>query len=464
MNKTQNNKQIRNIAVILAGGVGSRMGYSTPKQFYKVAGKTVIEHTIDAFESHSGIDEIAVVMNETCIDRMEDIILRNKWQKLKKLLKGGAERYMSTLSAIESYENEEVNLIFHDAVRPLVSRRIIDDVIIALADHEAIDVAVPATDTIIEVNAAGDTISSIPPRAFLRRGQTPQAFRLSVIKEAYRRALQDPAFVSTDDCGTVIKYLPEVPVYVVPGEESNMKLTYKEDSYLLDKLFQLKGTTVHGDADFAQLNGKVIAVFGGNSGIGEEIVKLATENGAKVYSFSRSTTGTDIADAESVRKSIQDIADKEGQIDYVVNSAAILMKEPLMTMNPEAIKAIINTNYWGMVNVAMASYEWLKKSNGQLLLFTSSSYTRGRAFYSLYSSTKAAAVNFAQALAQEWDSDGIRINVINPERTKTPMRVKNFGVEPDNTLLKADDVARVSLCTLLSDFTGQVVDVKIKKV
>lgn len=463
MNNLQEDKHNRNIAIILAGGVGSRMGYSTPKQFYKVAGKTVIEHTIDAFESHSGIDEIAVVMNETCIDQMEDIILRNKWQKLKKLLKGGAERYMSTLSAIESYNDEEVNLIFHDAVRPLVSRRVIDDVITALTEHEAIDVAVPATDTIIEVNTTGDTISSIPPRAFLRRGQTPQAFRLSIIKEAYRRALQDPAFVSTDDCGTVIKYMPEIPVYVVPGEESNMKLTYKEDSYLLDKLFQLKGTTVHGNADLSQLNCKVIAVFGGNSGIGEEIVKIATANGAKVYSFSRSTTGTDIADAESVRKSIQGIVEKEGHIDYVVNSAAILLKEPLMTMSQAAIKAIINTNYWGMVNVAMASYESLKKSNGQLLLFTSSSYTRGRAFYSLYSSTKAAAVNFAQALAQEWDSDGIRINVINPERTKTPMRVKNFGVEPDNTLLKADDVAKVSLCTLLSDFTGQVVDVKIKK-
>lgn len=439
------------------------MGYSTPKQFYKVAGKTVIEHTIDAFETHSGIDEIAVVMNEACIDRMEDIILHNKWHKLKKLLKGGAERYMSTLSAVESYDGEEVNLIFHDAVRPLVSRRIIDDVLVALKDHEAIDVAVPATDTIIEVNDAGDTISSIPPRAMLRRGQTPQAFRLSVIKEAYRRALQDSSFVSTDDCGTVIKYMPEVPVYVVYGEESNMKLTYKEDSYLLDKLFQLKGTSVHGDADFSQLKDKVIAVFGGNSGIGEEIVKMATENGAKVYSFSRSTTGTDIADAESVKKSIRDVAEKEGKIDYVVNSAAILTKEPLMAMEPDTIKAIINTNYWGMVNVAMASYEWMKRSNGQLLLFTSSSYTRGRAFYSLYSSTKAAAVNFAQALAQEWDSDGIRINVINPERTKTPMRVKNFGVEPDNTLLKADQVARVSLCTLLSDFTGQVVDVKINR-
>lgn len=455
---------MKNIAVVLAGGVGSRMGDATPKQFYKVAGKTVIEHTIDAFEKHRGIDEIAVVMNASCIDRMEDIILHNHWSKLKKLLKGGAERYMSSLSAIESYAGEEVNLIFHDAVRPLVSNRVIDDVIAALAEHEAIDVAVPATDTIIEIDASGERIAAIPPRASLRRGQTPQAFRLSIIREAYRRALQDKNFVSTDDCGTVIKYMPEVPIYVVAGEETNMKLTYKEDTYLLDKLFQLKGTTVHDDTDFSQMKGKVLAVFGGNSGIGEELVRLAAEAGAKVYSFSRSSTGTDITDKASVSKALHDVAAKEGRIDYVVNSAALLIKEPLMTMKSEDISTIINTNYCGMVNVAMAAYEYLRESRGQLLLYTSSSYTRGRAFYSLYSSTKAAAVNFAQALAQEWDPEGIRINVINPERTKTPMRVKNFGVEPDNTLLTAKEVAVASLNTLLSDFTGQVVDVKIKKV
>ena len=69
-------------------------------------------------------------------------------------------------------------------------------------------------------------------------------------------------------------------------------------------------------------------------------------------------------------------------------------------------------------------------------------------------------MNFMQAIAQEWENDGIRVNVINPERTKTPMRVKNFGIEPDNTLLKAEVVAEVSLRTLLADFTGQVIDVK----
>ena len=113
-----------------------------------------------------------------------------------------------------------------------------------------------------------------------------------------------------------------------------------------------------------------------------------------------------------------------------------------------------------MVNVALAAHDHLAKSGGKLIFFTSSSYTRGRAFYSIYSSTKAAIVNFVQAIAQEWDADGIAVNCINPERTKTPMRVKNFGTEPDDTLLKSETVAQATVATLLTDYTGQVIDVR----
>ena len=83
--------------------------------------------------------------------------------------------------------------------------------------------------------------------------------------------------------------------------------------------------------------------------------------------------------------------------------------------------------------------------------------------YSIYSATKAAVVNLVQALAEEWSNDKIRINCINPERTKTPMRVRNFGNEPEGTLLDAASVADASLKTLISDLTGQVFDVRIKK-
>ncbi len=454
-----------NVAIILAGGVGSRLGYSTPKQFLKVAGKTVIEHTIDVFDKNGLIDEIAVVIHPSYVDEMEGIVVRNQWKKVKRILKGGNERYMSTLSAIEAYKGcGDCNMIFHDAVRPLVNNRIIKDVVEALEKYDAVDVAVPATDTIIEVDEEGRYIDKIPKRKLLRRGQTPQAFKYDVVARAYEKALKDPDFVSTDDCGTVVKYLPEVKTYVVEGEESNMKLTYKEDLFLLDKLFQLRSTTLHEETDFAQFKGKVIAVFGGNSGIGKELVDMARRNGAEVFSFSRSTTDTDISQRDNVEKALAEVAEKcNGRIDFVVDSAAILSKEPLITMDEKFIDTIIRTNYDGMVNVAMAAFPYLKKSHGQLLLYTSSSYTRGRAMYSIYSSTKAAAVNFMQALAQEWDCYGIRVNVINPERTNTPMRTKNFGIEPPETLLKAEEVAEVSLKTLLLDITGQVVDVKIKK-
>lgn len=450
---------IRNIAIVLAGGVGSRLGLSTPKQFFKVAGKMVIEHTLDTFERNPHIDEIVIVSNPVYVSDVENIVLRNGWTKVKKILKGGKERYDSSLSAIHAYEGgEEVNLIFHDAVRPLVSQRIIDDVCEALKEYEAIDVTVPAVDTIIE--AEGDHICSIPDRSRLQRGQTPQAFRLSVIAEAYKRALNDPNFKVTDDCGVVVKYMPEVPVHLVAGEESNMKLTYKEDTFLLDKLFQLRGSAAPELLDKGPLKDKVAVVFGGSYGIGKDIADELRSAGTRVHSFSRSLTGTDVGNRKDVARALKEVADKEGSIDYVINTAGVLNKEPLCAMDYAIIQAAVQTNYMGTVNVAIEAYKYLKETHGQLVFFTSSSYTRGRAFYSIYSSTKAAIVNFVQAVSQEWESAGIRVNCINPERTKTPMRVKNFGIEPEETLLRSEVVADATVRCLLADYTGQVIDVK----
>lgn len=449
----------RNIAIILAGGVGSRLGMSTPKQFFKVAGKMVVEHTIDVFERNQHIDEIAIVSNPALVADFENIVLRNKWRKVKKILKGGAERYYSSLSAITAYQNEDANLIFHDAVRPLVSQRIIDDVVKALDTHRAVNVAVPSADTIIEVD--GDFITNIPDRSRLRRGQTPQAFDRQLIAEAYEKALKDPNFRTTDDCGVVRTYLPEEPIFVVRGEESNMKLTYREDTYMMDKLFQLKSTEPNDVQIGAEsFGGKVAVVFGGSYGIGKNIVEMLEQSGAHVHSFSRSATHTDVGDDNQVALALAAVEQKEGHIDYVINTAGVLNREPLASMEYDTILKAVQTNYMGTVNVALRARPYLQRTRGKLIFFTSSSYTRGRAFYSIYSSTKAAIVNFVQAVAQEWDADGISINCINPERTKTPMRQQNFGIEPDETLLMPERVAEATLRTLLTDCTGQVIDVR----
>jgi 2-C-methyl-D-erythritol 4-phosphate cytidylyltransferase len=451
---------LKNVAVILAGGKGVRLGNEKPKQFLKIAGKMVIEHTLEVFESHPMINEIVVVSNIDYIEKVEEIALGLGYKKLKKILIGGKERYDSSLAAIRAYDGEDINFLFHDAVRPLISHRIISDCINALEEYNVVDVAVKTTDTIIKVDSR--IISEIPDRDFLFNGQTPQCFKSGVIKLAYDKALNDPAFKATDDCGVVKRYLPDEEIYVVEGEQFNMKLTYKEDFFLLDKLFQLKSVTSQisflSEGAKAELKNKVIIVFGGTYGIGKDIVDVCNENGAKVYSYSRGK-GVDISNVSDVKRAFEEVLSREKVVNYVINTAAILEKQALHNMSYEDIIKSIQVNYLGAVILAKESYKHLSQSKGALLLYTSSSYTRGRGLYSLYSSSKAAIVNLVQALSEEWDH--ATICCINPERTKTPMRIKNFGIEPENSLLSSMKVALVSIDVLLSGFSGQVIDVKL---
>lgn len=453
---------MKNIGVILAGGSGTRLGGDLPKQLTKIAGRKVIEHTVEVFEKHPLIDEICIVVHPDCMRDVEEIVLVNGFRKVKKILLGGRERYFSSLAAINAY-TENVNLIFHDSVRPLVNQRIITDCVKALDSYGAVDTAVPTTDTIIQVNEEREIVF-VPDRSKLRNGQTPQAFRRDVIARAYELALQDPEFKTTDDCSVVLKYLPEERIYVVNGETFNIKLTYKEDAFLLDKLFQLKSVQLldgNEEFDISRLfKDKCVVIFGGNSGIGSEMASMLRKHGVTCHAFSRSN-GVHVDNAEEVRKALREAYEASGRIDFVVNCAGVLHKEPLAPMDDIRIAESIDTNLLGSIIVARESFEYLKESRGGLLFFTSSSYTRGRAFYTVYSATKAAVVNLTQGLSEEWHGDGIRVNCINPARTDTPLRRKNFGVEPPESLLKADRVALVSLKVLTTSMTGEVIDIKL---
>lgn len=231
----------KNIAVVLAGGSGRRIGGDLPKQFLQVGGRRIIEYSIEAFEKNAGIDEIAVVVNNDFVSLMEEIAAANSWSKLKHILNGGNERSDSSMSAIRAYEGIDCNLIFHDAVRPMVSQRIISDVVSALETYNSVAVAVPATDTIVKVDESGRMISEILQRQLLRCQQTPQAFRYETIEQAYKFALADPNFVATDDCGVVSRYLPNEKIFIVDGEDSNIKVTYPKELSLLENLISGKG-------------------------------------------------------------------------------------------------------------------------------------------------------------------------------------------------------------------------------
>ena len=222
---------MRHIAIILAGGMGSRVGGETPKQLLPLAdGRSILEHSVDAFEVAPSIDEIAVVMHPEWMDEAKQLCERNNWSKVQKIIPGGSERWESSWHALLAYMDEsDAALWFHDAARPFVSQRILADVAEALEQHEAVTVAVPVTDTIYMVESQKAKVESIPPRECFMRAQTPQAFHMNLVQSAYMKAVAEGDSLATDDAGIVRKYEPRHPIYIVLGEEANRKITYAED-------------------------------------------------------------------------------------------------------------------------------------------------------------------------------------------------------------------------------------------
>lgn len=260
---------MKNIAIILAGGIGARVGGALPKQLLPLAdGRTILEHAIDAFQQAECINEICLVMHPNYIDYAQQMCDNNDWDKLKHIVPGGNERWESSVNAIRVYtqayskslsewkdfnsveihpslqggdggrlDDTSVNLLLHDAARPFVSQEIIANVCQALQTHEAVVVAVPSTDTVYEMKEG--VVARIPNRATIMRAQTPQAFHLPLIAKAYAKALgvndlNEVASIqahlpATDDCGVVFNHMPQVPIHIIPGEEKNKKITYKED-------------------------------------------------------------------------------------------------------------------------------------------------------------------------------------------------------------------------------------------
>jgi 2-C-methyl-D-erythritol 4-phosphate cytidylyltransferase len=230
---------MRTVAVVLAGGSGERFGTPVPKQLLPLAGRPMIEHSVAAFERAPAVDQIMVVMAAGHAGQVRALLGTGGYAKLGNVIDGGATRTESTRCAIAELGDDECDVLFHDAARPLVSQQTIADCVAALADHRAVGVAVPSSDTIAVVSDG--LMTAMPRRDSLARCQTPQGFRLSVIRRAYQLADADPAFgelPATDDCGIVLRYLPELGVHVVPGSERNIKITYPRDLAIAEALLR----------------------------------------------------------------------------------------------------------------------------------------------------------------------------------------------------------------------------------
>jgi 2-C-methyl-D-erythritol 4-phosphate cytidylyltransferase len=243
--------RLRTVAVVLAGGIGTRMGLGRPKQLIRIAGKPILEHSIAAMQASPLVDEIVVVMVPGYLEQVRAIVAAGGYGKVSRVLEGAGTRTGSTAAALAALGEAECNVLLHDAVRPLVTQGIIAANVAALEVHRAVYTAIPSSDTVIEVDESEHRLTDVLPRHRLRRGQTPQSFRLSTIRAAYAIAAQDPDFTGTDDCTVVLRYLPQVPIAVVPGHERNLKVTRPIDLYLAERLLETTSqeSGAEGDLD-----------------------------------------------------------------------------------------------------------------------------------------------------------------------------------------------------------------------
>lgn len=225
-----------NTVAILAGGVGARAGAKEPKQFLDMCGKTLLERTIAVFEVHPRIDRIVVVSHPDYIARTEDIRANGRFRKWDATVPGGAERYLSSVAAVEACGNDSGNILIHDAARPFVSPELVDRLLDALSEVPAAIPVIPLSDTLLEVE--NNCVICAKNRNNFRLAQTPQAFRLEDFRMAAIQAKQDINICVTDDCGLFQLYFPSQKIKTIEGGKENKKLTYHSDIEDFIKIFK----------------------------------------------------------------------------------------------------------------------------------------------------------------------------------------------------------------------------------
>lgn len=229
--------------LILAGGIGSRMGSAEkPKQYLTIGGKPILIHTVEKFLLHDSFEKLIVLCPAQWMSHTKQLIQKYCSEDGERLivLEGGTTRNETIMNAITYIENEyglddDTLVVTHDSVRPFLTYRIIEENIKYGKKYGAVDTVIPATDTIVE-SVGGDVISSVPDRKTMYQGQTPQTFNAKKLKELYYSLTEEEKEILTD--ASKIFVIKGEKVYLVKGEVFNTKITYPYDLRVAEALLQ----------------------------------------------------------------------------------------------------------------------------------------------------------------------------------------------------------------------------------
>lgn len=222
-----------NIAVIIAGGVGSRMGQDLPKQFINVYDKPVLIYTLESFQKHPQVDAIELV----CIDGWNEIVWAYAKQfnitKLKWIVSGGKtgqESIRNGVYGLEGKANPDDNIIIHDGIRPLVEPSVLSDVISKCSQYGNAVTSMPYNEQIFVINEDDETTTNkYIPRETLRRVSTPQAYRFDLLDEKYHEAYEKEIGIYGSHYTNTMMVELGVTLHFAAGSDKNIKLTTKDD-------------------------------------------------------------------------------------------------------------------------------------------------------------------------------------------------------------------------------------------
>ena len=232
-----------NIAVIFAGGVGSRMhSKERPKQFLEMYNKPIIIHTLEHFQNHPMIDAIVVVCIESWIPYLKELLYKFRIGKVKSVVPGGETGQLSIFhglkAAKEIAENKRAIVLIHDGVRPLITEKLITDNIESVKMYGSAITSAKVKETILVVDEKDSSIDYVPSRNNSRVAKAPQSFWLDDILAIHEKALEKGETIWVDSCTMMQEY--GFKMHLIDGPSQNIKITTPEDFYTMRAILEAK--------------------------------------------------------------------------------------------------------------------------------------------------------------------------------------------------------------------------------
>jgi 2-C-methyl-D-erythritol 4-phosphate cytidylyltransferase len=412
---------MNNIAVILASGEGGRYGSSVPKQFVKLNGKPIIHYVLDEYIKSSLFDKILIVIN----DLRYSYLFKN--YKIK-IIKGGATRTQSIYNAIQYAKRfNPINIIFQDSVRPMIKAEDLPVFIDYLKKFDAVSAAEIITDSMYPAVCRED----------FKLITSPEAFKFKALVECFKT---ENAQYTSIYPHLSAKYFTKRIFLNHP----NYKITYPYDIFTLEQLIKYN----QYEKNIPILENKTILVLGASGGIGQAVVKELAEYKCKV-----------IAPSSKELNLSTDFSHTLPLADIIINASGIAHK------NEEGIlkhyNNMMNINFRANVIILEEVLKWNRHNKPvSIILVSSSSATRGRPGFTIYSASKTAVHSLVESRAAELAQHKIYLNCICPEKVNTPFWKKLNTSINKKEALTPDEVVKVILSYCDTTKYGQIIHIK----